>query len=69
LLCFEGIPSEYWGRMLVSSSCSCSSAQILSNFSIGEVKLGVASVTDFFRWGIIGVAEIWRVFFGGFRGS
>jgi hypothetical protein len=49
----------------VSSSCSCSSAQILSNFSIGEVKLGVASVTDFFRWGIIGVAEFGGFFWGG----
>lgn len=49
----------------MSCSCSCSSAQILSNFSIGEVKLGVASATDFFRWGFIGVAVIWRFFLGG----
>ena len=42
----------------MSSSCSCSSAQILSKFSIGEVKLGVASVAVFF-WGGLEVREKW----------
>lgn len=53
----------------MSCSCSCSSAQILSNFSIGEVKLGVASATDFFSLGVYWSRGNLAGFFGGFRGS
>lgn len=54
----------------MSSSCSCSSAQILSKFSIGEVKLGVGSVTDFFSLGYYwSGGDLAGFFLGGFRGS